>query len=130
LGYVKVKTKIWNVKNPKLAKKLELLADPEAVYTVLPKSLLKELKVEVVGKRKFRLANNEVVEKEVGIIGVEVNGLITHTLTVFGDENIFLLGVVTLEELGLQVDPVKGKLKPLELLLMNIFRFNKVSFHI
>ena len=117
MDYVKVKTKIWNVKNPKLAKKLELLADPEAVYTVLPKSLLKELKV-------------EVVEKEVGIIGVEVNGLITHTLTVFGDENIFLLGVVTLEELGLQVDPVKGELKPLELLLMNIFRFNKVSFHI
>jgi len=79
LGYVKVKTKIWNVKNPKLAKKLELLADPEAVYTVLPKSLLKEL---------------------------------------------------NLEELGLQVDPVKGELKPLELLLMNIFRFNKVSFQI
>ncbi|RJX15511.1 hypothetical protein CW703_06040 [Candidatus Bathyarchaeota archaeon] len=79
MGYVKVKTKIWNVKNPKLAKKLELLADPEAVYTVLPKSLLKEL---------------------------------------------------NLEELGLQVDPVKGELKPLELLLMNIFRFNKVSFQI
>ncbi len=40
----------------------------------------------------------------------------THTLVVFGDE--YLLGVVTLEELGLQVDPITGELKPLELFLM------------
>lgn len=57
-------------------------------------------------------------EKEIGIIGVEVNGVKTHTIVVFGDENVYLLGVVTLEELGLEVDPIKGELKPLELLLM------------
>jgi len=37
---------------------------------------------------------------------------------VFGDEGVYLLGVVTLEELGLEVDPVKGELRPMELLLM------------
>jgi hypothetical protein len=35
----------------------------------------------------------------------------------FGAE---VLGVTTLEELGLQVDPVSGELKPLELLLLSL----------
>jgi len=34
-----------------------------------------------------------------------------------GDERVYILGAVTLEELGLEVDPVKGVLKPTELLL-------------
>jgi hypothetical protein len=39
-------------------------------------------------------------------------------LAVFGDEGIYLLGATTLEELGLEVDPVKRELRPRELLLM------------
>lgn len=31
-----------------------------------------------------------------------------------------VLGVTTLEELGLQVDPVTGELKPLELLFLSL----------
>jgi len=37
---------------------------------------------------------------------------------VFGEENVYLLGVTTLEELGLKVDPVRRVLVPMELLLM------------
>jgi hypothetical protein len=40
----------------------------------------------------------------VGIIGIEVGGVKMHTIAVFGDENMYLLGVVMLEELGLDVD--------------------------
>ena len=53
-----------------------------------------------------------------GIIGIEIKGIKTHTIAVFGDIGIYLLGVVTLEELGLEVDPIKGELRPMELLLM------------
>ncbi|MEL9941137.1 MAG: hypothetical protein QW348_04575 [Ignisphaera sp.] len=42
----------------------------------------------------------------------------THTIAVFGNENIYLLGIVTLEELGLEIDLVKGGLRPMEPLLM------------
>ncbi len=121
MGYIKVKVKVWNVKEPKLSKELELLTDTGSIYTVLPKDLLIELKVDTIGKRRFRLANNEVIERDVGIIGVEIDGLITHTVTIFGDKDVYLLGVVTLEELGLQVDTVEGRLKALELLLMKVF---------
>jgi len=120
LGFVKVKAKIWNIENLENVKEITLLADAGAIYTVLPETLLKSLGVKSIGKRKFRLANNRIIEREVSIIGIEVNGIKTYTMAVFGDENVYLLGVVTLEELGLEVDPIKGELKPLELLLMTV----------
>ncbi|MEM1538703.1 MAG: retroviral-like aspartic protease family protein [Candidatus Nezhaarchaeales archaeon] len=118
MGFIRVKAKVWNVESPENIREVTLLADTGAIYTVLPESLLKSLGVKSIGRRRFRLANNQVLEKEVGIIGIEINNIKTYSITVFGDENVYLLGVVTLEELGLEVDPIKGELKPLELLLM------------
>ena len=118
MGYIKVKAKVWNVESPTISKEVELLADTRAVYTVLPSNLLKELKVKPIGRRRFRLANNQIIERDVGIVGIEIRGIKTHTIAVFGDEGIYLLGVVTLEELGLEVDPIRGELRPMELLLM------------
>ncbi len=118
MGYVRIKARIWNIDDPSREAYVTLLADTGAIYTVLPSSLLEELGVKPVGKRRFRLADNRVREYDVGLIGIELNSLRTHTIVVFGEENVYLLGVVTLEELGLQIDPVTGELKPLELLLM------------
>jgi len=73
--------------------------------------------VKSIGKRKFKLANNRVVERGAGIVGIEVQGVQAHTIAVYGDEGVHLLGTTTLEELGLEVDPVKGELRPMELLL-------------
>ena len=118
MGYIRVKARIWNVENPSISRHVEFLVDTGAIYSVLPSSLLKELGVEPIGRRKFKLANNQVIERDVGIIGIEVEGIKTHTTVIFGDEGVYLLGVVTLEELGLEVDPIKGKLRAMELLLM------------
>ena len=44
-----------------------------------------------------------------------------YTTVVFGEENdTQVLGVTALEELGMQIDPVTGELKPMELLLLGI----------
>jgi len=118
LEYVKVRAKIWNIEDPYRSREVELLADTGAIYTVLPTNLMKELGVKSIGKRRFRLANNQVIERDVGIIGIEIKGLKAHTIAIFGDEDVYLLGIVTLEELGLEVDPIRGELKPMELLLM------------
>ncbi len=118
MGYVKVRAKIWNIDDPSKEAIVTLLADTGAIYTVLPSNLLREIGVKTIGKRSFRLADNRVKVYDLGLIGIEINGLKTHTPVIFGEENVYLLGVVTLEELGLQVDPLTGELKPLELLLM------------
>lgn len=67
--------------------------------------------------RGFRLANDQVVGG-VGVIGIEVQRVKAYTLVVFGDEGVHLLGVTALEELGFEVDPIKGELKPMKLILM------------
>lgn len=118
MNFVRVRARVWNIENPKLSRELELLADTGAIYTVLPSSLLEELSIRAIGRRKFKLANNEVIERDIGLIGIEVEDRFTYTIVVFGEEDVYLLGVTTLEELGLEVDPVKGVLVPMELLLM------------
>ncbi len=120
MGYVRVRARIWNISDPSRDTEVTLLADTGAIYTVLPASLLRGLGVDVIGRRRFRLADNSVREYDVGLIGIEINGLKTHTMAVFGEENVYLLGTVTLEELGLKVNPLTGELEPLELLLMHV----------
>jgi len=116
---VKVKVKVRNIHMPKLETELELLADTGAIYTIIQRKQVQNLNIKPRGKRKFKIADGRIVHREVGLAEVEIGGQITHSITVFGDEkDIQVLGVTTLEELGLQVDPVTGELKPLELLLL------------
>lgn len=119
MGYVKVKAKVRNTQAPKQEVELELLADTGAIYTIISRKQLETLGTKPIGKRRFKTADERIIEREVGIAEVEIKGQITHSIIVFGELNdTQVLGVTTLEELGLQVDPVTGELKPLELLLL------------
>jgi len=119
MGYVKVKAQVRNVYDPKLQTGLELIVDNGAAYTIINRRHLETLKIKPKGKRQFKIADGKTILREVGITQIEIDKEITHSITVFGEpEDAQVLGVTTLEELGLQVDPVNGKLKPLELLLV------------
>jgi len=119
MGFVKVRVKIGNPEKPGVSKEVELIADTGAIYTVVSKKVLEELDIRKRGKRKFKLANGRVVEREVGIIEIEVKKTVAYTTVFFGEESdTQVLGVTALEELGMQVDPITGELKPMELLLL------------
>ncbi len=119
MGYVKVRVKISNIEKLEKFKELDLIVDTGAIYTVISRRILEELEIKPIGKRRFKLANGEVIEREVGICRIDYKDLFTHSIVVFGEEtDMQILGVTTLEELGLQVDPVSGELKPMELLLL------------
>jgi len=119
LGVFTVPAKVWNPSWPEKAVDVELLVDTGATYTVLPASLLRELGVEGQRLARLRLADGRVVERWVGEVGIEVGGRrASATPAVFGDEGIYLLGSVTMEQLGLAPDPVEKRLKPVEALLM------------
>lgn len=118
MGYIGVKAVVWNPAEPSRRGEVEMLVGTGAVYTLLPRSLLESLGIRPLGRSKFRLADGRVMEREVGVIGIEVMGERAYTTVIFGEEGIYLLGVVALKELGLEVDPVRGQLRPLELLLM------------
>jgi predicted aspartyl protease len=119
MGYIKVKVKIRNIHNPELEAERELLADIGSIYTMIKRNFLEELQIKPRGKRKFKTADGRLVEREVGAAEIEINGQSTYSIIIFGENSdAEVLGITTLEELGLQVDPVTGELKPLELLLL------------
>jgi len=123
MGFVKVRVKIGNPEKPSVSKEVELIADTEAIYTVVSKKILEELGIRKRGKRKFKLANGKIIEREVGIIKIEVRETVAYTTVFFGEENdTQVLGVTALEELGMQIDPITGELKPMELLLLGIHK--------
>lgn len=119
VGYVKVKGFVANPFKKDRCLGLEFLVDTGAMYTSLPESMLKRLEIVPTGKRSFLIASGERKEFQVGEVYIEVDGIGVTSLVLYGYEGVpSLLGVTTLELLGLQVDPITGKLKPAELYLL------------
>ena len=119
LGYVRVKALIANSADKTKRIDVECLVDTGAIYTMIPRNLLEKVGTRTTGSRRFKLANGKVEEYPVGEAYVEVQKIGATSLVVFGPEDSqALLGVTTLELLGLQVDPLSGQLKPLELYLL------------
>jgi len=118
MGYVKIKAKISNTDRTK-SKELELIADTGAIYTAIPENILKSLDIMPKGKRRFKIADGKIKEFKIGEAYIEIGKEGATSIVAFLEENAMpLLGVTTLELLGLQVDPVSGELKPLELFML------------
>jgi len=118
MGYVRVRGTVSNSSDHSLKTELEFIVDTGAIYTVIPKSVAEKLKLGELGKRKFKTGGG-VIELPVSEAYVSIDGDGVTSLVAIGSEDMpTLLGVTTLELLGLQVDPVNGKLKPLDLLIM------------
>lgn len=108
---------VANPRNPKKAIKKRLLVDSGAVYSVIDREVLKKLGIKPHSKRKFILANGEEIEKEVGDCFFVYGEQKGSAPVIFGEKGIFLLGATTLEMLGLVLDPINRKLKPLPMVL-------------
>jgi clan AA aspartic protease len=118
MGYVRVKTEVANPADRSRKLSVDCSVDTGTIYTMIPRALLEKVSTKITGTRRFKLADGRVEEFPIGEAYVEVNG-IGATLVVFGSQDSQpLLGVTTLELLGLQVNPVSGELKPLDLYLL------------
>lgn len=122
LGYVRVKGVVANPIKRDLKMEIEFIADTGAIYTVIPRWVANRLGLEEVGKRRFKIASGEIMEYPVSEAYIVIEDRGATSLVVIGTEKMpTLLGVTTLELLGLQVDPVTGRLKPLELMILDLY---------
>ncbi len=97
---------------------VEATVDTGAAYTTLPGSLLREIGVTPMGKRRFLLADGRRIELDYGEARASVDGESVATLVVFGEDDApALLGAYTLEGLALAVDPVEQRLVPTHLIM-------------
>lgn len=118
LGFVKVKFGAFNPLDPSEAVELDGVVDTGAMYSIIPRRLLEELRVKPLERKKFR-AFGGYVERDVGEVGVELLGRRRTVTVIFGEtDDVTVLGVTALEDFGLEVDPVKGTLREAELLLL------------
>ncbi|MEM0006707.1 MAG: clan AA aspartic protease [Candidatus Bathyarchaeia archaeon] len=119
VGCVRVRGFIANPLDRNLKEELEFIVDTGAIYTVIPRSVAEKLKLKELGRRKFKTANGSIVEFPVSEAYITIGGEGVTSLVAVADEGTpTLLGVTTLELLGLQVDPVSGKLVPMELMIL------------
>ena len=119
MGFTYVKTEISNIHEPSRKEELDLLADTSAMFSIVPRQVLERCGIMPESRDKFTLANGKVIEREVGhaLFAIEQKRRISPVI--FGEpKDATVLGAVTLETLGYEVDPVTKKLKPATLYLI------------
>jgi clan AA aspartic protease len=109
---------VANPQHPKRHVRLRFLVDSGAVYSVIPAAQLEKLGIKPTGERTFFLANGQPVRRRTGEARITYEGQTATCVVLFGDEgDSTLLGVTTLENLGLIFDPLRQKIMSLPMLL-------------
>ena len=94
---------------------LEVTVDTGSTFTAVPRALLQRLGVPVRRSARSRLADGSTVPVDIGWTVVRLEDQIFATQVTFAEENEpSLLGVVTLEDALLAVDPVGQRLVPVQ----------------
>ena len=93
---------------------LEGLVDTGALFTQAPANLVAQIGLVASGARAMHYADGTKDVVPVTKADIAINGVETATMVLCGKPNsLILLGAVTLETLGLGVDPVHKRLIPI-----------------
>jgi clan AA aspartic protease len=97
------------------SEKLELFVDSGASYSLLPTKVWKSLKLKPMEKHTFTLADGTHIDRKVSECRIALNGVERHSPVILGEPGDDpLLGAITLEVLGLVLDPFKRELRPMK----------------
>ena len=103
---------------PEKTETVEFLVDSGAVYSVVPTPVLERLGIRPLSPQQFRLADGSKIVGKKGAAVFKLGELVGGADVIFGEEgDSNLLGALTLEALGLLLDPLRRELKPLPMIL-------------
>ena len=116
MGTVKVTIAVGDPQG-QMFEDLEVTVDTGSTFTAVPRELLRRLGVPVLRSAQSELADGSNAPVEIGRTVIRLEGQEFPTPVIFAEEGEpSLLGVVTLEEALLAVDPVAGRLVPTNVL--------------
>ena len=116
MGTVKATIAVGDAQGPQF-EELDVTVDTGSTYTAVPRAMLQRLGVPVARSHPSETADGRIVPVDVGEAPIRLQGLQFHTPVIFAEENEpSLLGVVSLEQAALAVDPLAGRLIPTNLL--------------
>jgi clan AA aspartic protease len=97
---------------------VRFLVDSGATYTLLPSAVWQAIELSPKRSAVFTLADGTTIERQISECHITLPQGETHTPVILGETGDEpLLGVVTLEILGLVLNPFTRTLQPMRLLL-------------
>ena len=118
MGMTVTKVRLHNPARRDRSVEVEMIVDSGAIFSVVPGTLLRQIGIRPESTESFDLADGRPVRREIGNALYEIGDCTRAAPVVFGRKgDACLLGVVTLEALGLRLDPLRRKLKPLKLMI-------------
>jgi len=108
------------VRGPKGEERVRFLIDSGATYTLLPEPVWQKLGLIPKREHSFVLADGRTLTRKVSECYIILPQGEGHTPVILGEpgDDEALLGVVTLEILGLVFDPFRRTLEPMRMLLV------------
>ena len=118
MGLTVLEIEVGNPATPEKTERVEFLIDSGAVYSVVPTPVLERLGIRPFMEQQFRLADGSKIVRKKGGAFFRHGELAGVADVIFGEEgDSTLLGALTLEALGLSLDPLRRELKPLPMIL-------------
>jgi predicted aspartyl protease len=118
MGVTTLLVEVANPAKPEVRARLEFMVDSGTIYSVVPAAVLRRLKIKPLKRETFRLANGATIVRRKGMAIFKYQKWIDGSDVIFGEAgDATLLGALTLEALGLSLDPIRRELKPMTLIL-------------
>lgn len=118
MGTALIRARLANIMDRTRGAEIEMGVDSGAIYSVVPAGVLRSLGVQAEQTETFGLADGRSVRRRVGHAVFEIEGREGISKVIFGrPDDASLLGMVTLEMLGLSLDPLQRRLRPLKLMI-------------
>jgi len=106
------------VKGPKGSEDIRFLIDSGATYSLVPLRVWKKIGLRPKRQMEFTLADGTLIKRDVSECYLILPQGEGHTPVILGEESDeALLGIVTLEILGLVFNPFKRTLEPMKMML-------------
>ncbi|MGH2376881.1 MAG: aspartyl protease family protein [Candidatus Limnocylindria bacterium] len=101
---------------------LELLVDSGANYSLLPTDVWRRLALVPTRTERFALADGTVIQRKMSECRIALPSMgETATPVILGEPgDVALLGTVTLEELGLVLNPLDRTVRKMKMLLLRV----------
>jgi len=112
MGSFSAKLRVWNPSAPEKAEEFEAMVDTGAAFSWI-RERLERLGAQVLRRVGLRAIDGSIIERETAAVWVASDGFTAPGIVVMAEHNdMEVIGVHTIEGLGLAADPVQKKLIP------------------
>ena len=113
MGSFSAKLRVWNPASPQKVEEIEAMVDTGAAFSWIHRERLERLGAEILRRVGFRAIDGSILERETAAVWVGSNGFKAPDIVVMAEpSDMEVIGVHTIEGLGLAADPVQKKLIP------------------